>query len=236
MSPPVHAVLFDAGNTLLFVDAERVLEVLSDAAVEADEEIFRRAEYCARQNLVEFIGEGDRGTEAHVWEEYFLTLFRECGVPDDRMESVGSRLQSIHEESHLWTRVEEGTCAALERLEEEGYRLGVISNADGRVEGLIEEAGLRHHFEFVLDSAVLGMEKPDPGIFRAAVDRLGLKPEECLYVGDLFPVDVVGARAAGLQAVLVDPFGRMKGAVDRIASVAELPAYLDDGRESHGIE
>lgn len=136
---------------------------------------------------------------------------------------------TMHEEDHLWTHVEEGTGAALDRLSQAGYRLGVVSNADGRVEDLIETVGLRHHFEFVLDSGAVGVEKPDPAIFRMAVDRLGLEPRQCLYVGDLYPVDVVGARNAGLRAVLVDPFGRMEGAVDRVTSVRELPDYLKGG-------
>ncbi|MDX1568543.1 MAG: HAD-IIIA family hydrolase [Longimicrobiales bacterium] len=223
----LRAVLLDAGNTLLFADPERVLSTLREEGVEADVERFRRAEYRARLNLVEFVREGHRGTEDHVWERYFLTLFRECGVPEDRMEPVGARLQAIHREEHLWTHVEEGTTSALNRIAEAGYRLAVISNADGRVEALMESVGLRHHFEFVLDSGTVGVEKPDPAIFHMAVDHLALEPEECLYVGDLFPVDVVGARRAGLQALLVDPFGRMAGEVDRIASVCELPDYLE---------
>lgn len=223
----LRAVLLDAGNTLLFADPRRVLETLADEGIHADEERFRRAEYEARLNLVRVVRDGHRGTEAHIWEEYFATLFRGCGVPEERMDSVGTRLMTIHEEDHLWTHVEEGTGPALARVAEAGYRLGVVSNADGRVEGLIEAVGLRHHFEFVLDSGDVGVEKPDPAIFQMAVDRLGVDPRECLYVGDLFPVDVVGARRAGLRALLVDPFGRMEGEVDRITSVRELPDYLE---------
>lgn len=223
----LRAVLLDAGNTLLFADPRRVLETLRDEGVHADEQDFRRAEYQARLNLVRIVRDGHRGTEDHIWEEYFVTLFRECGVPEERLDPVGARLQGLHEKDHLWTHVEEGTRAALERLATAGFRLAVVSNADGRVEGLMESVGLRHHFEFVLDSGEVGVEKPDPAIFRMAVDRLGLEPRQCLYVGDLFPVDVVGARNAGLRALLVDPFGRMEGTVDRITSVGELPDYLE---------
>lgn len=223
----LRAVLLDAGNTLLFADPRRVLDTLRDEGIHADEERFRRAEYEARLNLVRIVRDGHRGTEAHIWEEYFVTLFRGCGVPEERLDPVGARLMAIHEEDHLWTHVEQGTGAALERVADAGYRLGVVSNADGRVEGLMEAVGLRRHFEFVLDSGEVGVEKPDPAIFRMAVDRLGVDPGECLYVGDLFPVDVVGARNAGLRALLVDPFGRMEGEVDRIASVRELPGYLE---------
>ncbi|MFP3948167.1 MAG: HAD family hydrolase, partial [Longimicrobiales bacterium] len=104
------------------------------------------------------------------------------------------------------------------------------------VMALMESVGLRHHFEFVLDSGTVGVEKPDPAIFRLAVDNLDLEPEECLYVGDLFPVDVVGARRAGLRALLVDPFGRMDEEVDRISSVRELPEYLERRGSTQGAE
>lgn len=229
MSPAIRAILLDAGNTLLFVDPVRVLPVFRDEGVEADRATFREAEYRARRRLAGVVSDGHRGTEDHVWEHYFLTLFEECGVPADRMAVVGRRLQEMHRRSHLWTHVEEGTAAALESLAGAGYRLAVVSNADGRVEGLLERAGLRSHFEFVVDSHVVGVEKPDPGIFRHALRRLELEPADCLYVGDLYPVDVVGARGAGLEAVLLDPFGRIEAPVDRIPSVAHLPGYLGVG-------
>lgn len=227
----VEAVLLDAGNTLLFVDPERVLPVLREAGAEADLPGYRRAEYRARQELCAVVEDGHRGTEDHVWEHYFTTLFRECGVPEGRLEAVGARLQAQHRARHLWSHVEEGTAEALEALAEAGYRLAVVSNADGRVEALLEEAGLRRHFEVVVDSRVVGVEKPDPAIFRHALDRLGLEPEACLYAGDLYPVDVVGARRAGLRAVLLDPFGAadVPDGVDRIPSVTHLPEYLGAG-------
>lgn len=231
--PAPRAVLLDAGNTLLFVDPDRMVEIFAAEGVETDRERFRRAEYEARLVLSRAVEEGQRGTESHVWESYFLTLFRKAGVPEELLPAVGERVKAVHDRAHLWTHVPEGIPAALERLLEAGYRLAVISNADGRVEGLLERAGLRSSFEFVVDSHVVGVEKPDPEIFHLGVRRLELEPEECLYVGDLYPVDVVGARRAGLRALLLDPFGRMEVPVDRIPSVTRLPAYLN-GPEAGG--
>lgn len=168
------------------------------------------------------------GTEDHVWREYFLTLFRECGVSEADMPAVGERIKEIHDADHLWSHVEEDTATVLDRLLELGYRLAVVSNADGRVERLLEDVGVRDRFEFVLDSHVVGVEKPDPRIFLQACERLGVEPERCLYVGDLYPVDVVGARAAGLRAVLLDPLGRLEYPVDTIRGLGELIPYLAD--------
>jgi len=83
----------------------------------------------------------------------------------------------------------------------------VVSNSDGTVEEGLGSAGLREHLHHVVDSAVVGAEKPDPAIFRHALDLVGARPDRTLHVGDLFSVDVLGARAAGLRAVLLDPYG-----------------------------
>lgn len=227
---PVRAILLDAGNTLVFVDRDRVLETYRLHGVEADETRFLEAEFLAREVLIQRIAAGGTGTEAHVWRGYFETLFRESGVPADQMEGVGAALVRIHHQEHLWTWVEPGTGEALESLRDAGYRLGVISNADGRIEALLESRGLREHFEFVIDSQVVGVEKPDPRIFMAGVERMGVSARECLYVGDLYPVDVLGARGAGLQALLLDPMDRLSHyPVDRVRSVLELPRYLSSG-------
>lgn len=228
-SAPVRGILLDAGNTLVFVDRIRVLDIYREHGVESDEARFLEAEFEARQVLARRIEESENpsGTEPHVWREYFVTLFRGSGVPDERLDAVGSAVVEVHRREHLWTWVEPGIDVALARLREAGYRLGVISNADGRIEALLRSRGLRDHFEFVLDSEVVGVEKPDPRIFEAGVERMALDPAECLYVGDLYPVDVVGARGAGLQAVLLDPLDRLTHyPVDRIPSVLALPDYL----------
>ena len=121
------------------------------------------------------------------------------------MREVRDCLSDLHRERHLWCSVRERTHEALARLRAAGLRLGVVSNSDGRVEQALDAAGLRDYFDVVVDSALVGVEKPDPAIFRAALDALGVAPEEALYVGDLYEVDVVGARAAGIEAVLLTP-------------------------------
>ncbi len=225
-NPDLRAVIFDAGNTLIFVDPDPVLDLFRQVGVTADRDRFREAEYEARLQLAQQVADGDSGTESHIWRAYFSTLFLRCGVPEKRAEWVGERLHELHLANRLWVYVEPSTRPALQSLVDMGLRLAVVSNSDGRVESLLTEAGLRPLFEFVLDSFVEGVEKPDPEIFLRACDRLGLSPSECVYVGDLYPVDILGARAAGLQAILLDPLGRLNYPVDRIPSVAHLPDFL----------
>ena len=223
----VRAVLLDAGNTLVFIDPHGVTEALRQVGVDADVDGFWRAERVARSVLVKRFREGSRRPEARIWREYFATLYRAAGVSADLAPGVTERIKALHEANRLWAHVPDGVAPALQALLDAGYRLAVISNADGRVERILEREGLTPYMEFVLDSTVVGVEKPDPVIFHMALERLGLGAGECLYVGDLYDVDIVGARGAGLRAVLVDPYDLSADRdVDRIPSVAELPAYV----------
>ena len=83
----------------------------------------------------------------------------------------------------------------------------MVSNSNGSVEGLLDRLGLGASLAFVIDSAVVGVEKPDPRIFRLALARAGVEPGQAVYVGDLYSVDVIGARAAGIEGILLDPRG-----------------------------
>jgi putative hydrolase of the HAD superfamily len=223
----IQAIIFDAGNTLIFLDPSVVLPILREHGIEADHEAFFDAELDARATLTRRVLEGAFGTESHIWTEYFENLFKGCGVPEDRLRPVGERIYAVHRERHLWTYMAPETPEALDELRNAGYRMAVISNADGRVEGLLEGAGIRDRFEFVMDSEIEGVEKPDPEIFLRGCRRLDLPPENTLYVGDLYPVDVLGARKAGLHAVLLDPRDRLDFPVDRLPDVAALPGYMD---------
>ncbi len=222
----LRAVLFDAGNTLVYVDPRRMCELFAAEGVDVDETTFLDAEMEARRTLHDGIARGASGTEPELWRRYFSTLFTVSGVGEDAFERVSERVREEHRRSHLWTHAVEGTRGVLGALLDDGYRLAVISNADGRVEDVLVRTELRDRFEFVIDSEVVGVEKPDPAIFLEACRRLELPPEACLYVGDLYPVDYVGATSAGLRGVLIDPLGLYEGRAPCVASLAELPAFL----------
>lgn len=225
----VSAVLFDAGNTLIYADAHRLADILRAVGVEVEAAAVAAAELEARRRLHEAIGQGFTGTEPEVWRDYFAAIFQGAGVAPEAMPEAGRVLREVHAVDHLWTSVVPGTDEVLDELARAGYRLAVISNADGRVEAVLEEVGLRPHFEFVMDSELVGMEKPDPAIFLEGCRRLGLEPAECLYVGDLYPVDYVGATRAGLQAVLLDPLGVHDGRAPAVGALGDLPAFLQAG-------
>jgi HAD superfamily hydrolase (TIGR01509 family) len=153
---------------------------------------------------------------------YLETLFLLGGVPAGRLGEVRTCLARMHQELHLWCSVAEPTRTALARLKTAGFLLGVVSNSEGRAEQALEAAGLRDYFDVVVDSGVLGIEKPDPRIFQAALQALRVAPEEALYVGDLYEVDVVGAHSAGIEAVLVSTCS-IEDLVDSLLSGEDRP-------------
>ena len=203
-----------------------MVDIFRAEGVEIDVDAFRGIELSTRRILHERIEEGSRGTEPELWGQYFVQLFLDCGVPEDRTAAVGERVRYEHNSDHLWTFALPHTGEVMGRLRDDGYRVAVISNADGRMEGALEAAGVREHVEFVIDSEVVGVEKPDPKIFDAGCEALGLPADACVYVGDLYPVDYVGARGAGLEAVLLDPLGLHGERADTVADLADLPAWL----------
>jgi putative hydrolase of the HAD superfamily len=108
----------------------------------------------------------------------------------------------------------------LERLRAGGARLAVVSNWDVSLHDVLERTGLRGLLDAVVISAELGVAKPDPAIFRAALERLGAKADDAIHVGDSVEHDVAGARAAGLEAVFVARNGAQ--APDGVRVVASL--------------
>ena len=111
----------------------------------------------------------------------------------------------------------------LARLRAGGARLAVVSNWDVSLHDVLERTGLRPLVDAGVVSAGLGVGKPDPAIFRAALDRLGAAAEGSVHVGDSLEHDVAGARAAGLEAVLVARNGAAAPeGVRTVRSLAEL--------------
>jgi HAD superfamily hydrolase (TIGR01509 family) len=195
----LRAVLFDAGNTLVFLDYARLAEGVGSAlGVPLTSDELARHGPAAAQAM-----ELARGTDQQRATAYLEALFLLGGVPRESLGQVRSCLRRMHHERHLWSSVAEHSAESLARLRLAGLKLGVISNSDGRVDQALEAAGLREYFDVVIDSALVGVEKPDPRIFHAALDALDVAPEEALYVGDLYEIDVLGARAAGIDAVLL---------------------------------
>ena len=141
-------------------------------------------------------------------ERYTRYLLEEAGVGDPALSAtMVSWRRAYNPPVGLWTVAEPEAAAALALARGAGLATGVVSNSNGSIRRILASLGLTRHLDFVLDSHEEGVEKPDRRFFEIALARAGVAPDEAAYIGDLYSVDVVGARRAGLRAVLMDPGG-----------------------------
>jgi putative hydrolase of the HAD superfamily len=161
---------------------------------------------------------------------YFDLILERAGVEPGAATTAAVReLYEYHQRMNLWEHVPDGAEAALQDLRRLGLRLVVVSNANGRLATVFDRIGLSKYFDCVIDSFLEGVEKPDPRLFQIALSRSGARAERTLHVGDLYHVDVVGARAAGLSAVLYDAAGLYPDCdCPRVRSLQELVQLLEN--------
>jgi HAD superfamily hydrolase (TIGR01509 family) len=225
----VEAVLFDLGGVLVHLDYAAIAAEAARCGVALDPARLPIAEGGARRAIDRRAGVlgGVPGTDATRLASYFDDLLAAAGVSEAAREPVVARLHAHHRDRNLWRVPLAGAAETLAALRDAGLRVGVVSNSDGRVADILAAAGLAAPIEVIVDSHWEGVEKPDAEIFRRALARLGAAAERALFVGDIVSIDVVGARNAGLRAILLDAAGAY-GDVDceRIGRLAELPARL----------
>jgi putative hydrolase of the HAD superfamily len=237
LGPGKRAVIFDVGNTLLHVDYAHVAGVLRAQGHAVEPAAVRAAEYAAKAVLDRALAPDvvpEPSVQGLLWRRpdgrpsYFATMIANLGIAEPAVLPALAALEADNRVRSLWRVVEPGTEDVLAELRRRGLRLAVISNSDGKIEADLLAAGLGQHFAFVLDSSVVGVEKPDVAIFTMALTRLDLPPAEALYVGDVYAIDVLGARRAGIEAVLMDPLACYDAPRDcpRIRTLADLLLLL----------
>jgi HAD superfamily hydrolase (TIGR01549 family) len=204
----IRAVLFDVGNTLTTPDWERIHTASRKfITTQFDAEDLQRhiSEILFKaDNDKTFLNNLANKSIRTSW--HFFRLYEELGLNQSQLEEMMTALDELHLERHLWTRLNEDVLDVFIQLKKKGLRIGVISNTeDGRLEDLLKAMKFVPHLDVYLDSYVIGLTKPDPKIFLKAVEVLGVAPEETLFIGDSYTQDIIGARNAGLRAVLFDP-------------------------------
>ena len=233
-SAHIRAVFFDAGNTLLYPRLDDLARELTNAGYPARVEDFHAAERAAKAKLDEWLwpqirrGEVPRTIDHYYWGEYLATLTSMVNAPPSERARLIALLTEGFRHIRMWSIVLPETPAYLASLKAEGYFLGVISNAIGTLEVQLQNAGLRDYFHAILDSAIVGVEKPHPEIFQMALGRAGVAASDAVFVGDTNATDVGGAQLAGLHGVLIDRIGAYPDAAGpRITSLPELEKVLD---------
>jgi putative hydrolase of the HAD superfamily len=213
-------IFFDVGNTLLFPNRARVLAPLAaeqHPTLEQWQALERRTKRQFDQRMQQ--GNVDHG----FWWTFHTHLLKDRGALDD---AVRNQLIKNTQQSANWDQILPDTRKALETIGRE-HAIAVISNADGKIDAVLHRCGIRDCFASITDSGIVGQEKPHPAIFEAALRAMKADPAESLYVGDVYSVDYVGARNAGMQAVLFDVAGAYRDDESpRVESLAELQGWL----------
>ncbi|HEV2733037.1 MAG TPA: HAD family hydrolase [Terriglobales bacterium] len=221
MPRKLKAVFFDVGNTLLFPDRVKILAPLHERKISPLLELLRALE-C--QTKIEFDAMVERGSADHgFWFLFYSHLMDELGIEGDGLRDLLIEATRI---SANWCDLRPGTREILQRLGKQ-YRMGVISNADGKIASVLEHCGIADCFQTITDSGLIGYEKPRAEIFQAALREMDARPEESLYVGDVYSLDYLGATRVGMQAMLFDVAGAYsdKG-LTRVESLEELERIL----------
>jgi phosphoglycolate phosphatase-like HAD superfamily hydrolase len=199
---PVETLFLDAGGVLVFPNWFRISEALARQGLTAAPDALRRAD--GRAKLVIDRAEMAAATDAERGGAYVHELLDLTGVPrGDARERALDELYAYHAAHNLW------------------------DHANGVLLRMFARVGLTPFFHTICDSGVEGVEKPDPRFFARVLERSGGHPATTLHVGDLYHVDVVGARRSGLRALLLDPWNLYEGYdVERIPSLGALADWL----------
>lgn len=161
--------------------------------------------------------------DEEIWVAFTERIIRGMGGDAD------SAYECAVEMCRAWNHAEhfelyDDTLPVLEELRGHGLRIGLVSNTGRDLEEFVRHHGL--DVDVAIGSRVHGKTKPHATIFRAALERLGVEPEEAAMVGDSPDDDVEGARALGMRAFLIDREDRFRDAEGRLTDLRALPAAL----------
>jgi HAD superfamily hydrolase (TIGR01549 family) len=222
----IETVLLDAGGVLVFPNWERVAETFARHGWRISAETLREADPEAKF----FIDVAPHGTmsDADRGSRYFRLVLAKAGIPPDAsIEAPLNELWAYHTERNLWEFIPGDVFPALGRLTALGVRLAVASNANGTLQHMFARVGLARYFHTICDSCIEGVEKPDRRFLEIVLERAGARAETSIHVGDLYNVDVAGARNAGVRPVLMDPHDLYRDyAVERVKSLDELVTFV----------
>ena len=232
--PAPKAVLLDVGGIFHLPDHDRIRAAFARAEFTVNVDVLDRAHYAGAAQFP--VGVDVESDWKFRWQQYLDAYITACGVGhDDPMlrDDVHKHLDSEFAVGDLWSRIIPGSVDGLRALVATGVHVGIISNADGTVaerlaaqEVLQVGPGLGIEVACVIDSGAVGVSKPDPRIFHIALDAIGISASDSWYLGDMPGIDVVGARAAGLWPIVMDPFDFQSGDYHRVRRLAEVAAMV----------
>ena len=217
-------MLFDAGGVFLLPDPTVLAPLLAPYGGDPSIDAHVRAHYSG------MAAKSAAGSTEGFWGDYNLAYVESVGVPANDVAYAAHVLERTRN-AFVWRWPMADSVKALALLVASGMPVGVVSNASGQIEEVLQRSGVCQvgdgpltSVRVIIDSHVVGVSKPDARIFdHALVHFEGIAPARIAYIGDSVTMDVGGARAAGLHPILLDPFDDHEGAdFDRIQSMLEL--------------
>lgn len=204
----LRTLFLDAGGVLVHPNWARASETLTRHGTPVAAAQLAAADPKARRDIDDATLVGTTDDRTRGWRYFDLVLAHAGVTATEATDRALAELQAYHREHNVWEHLPADVVPALGRLRARGLQLVVVSNANGRLGVMLDRIGLRPHVDVVLDSFDWGVEKPDPRLFHLALAQAGAEAATTVHVGDLYHVDVAGARAAGLAgAVLFDAAG-----------------------------
>jgi putative hydrolase of the HAD superfamily len=230
----IEVVFFDAGETILHPHPsfpELFAEVCSRRGRAVQPEDVGDVQQRLAPHLVELANESgitepslSAADSLTFWSYLYRRLLGELGIVD---EELVRELYSVFSSSSSY-RLFDDVLPVLDELKRKGYRLGLISNFEAWLEEMLVELEVGHLFEIAVISGLEGMEKPDPGIYRRALERAGVEAARAVHVGDSPSLDVEPAASVGMTAVLLDRRNRYPdSSAPRVSSLSQLPALVE---------
>jgi putative hydrolase of the HAD superfamily len=210
----IDTLFLDAGGTLISIDFEWICKELSQFDIMCHFTELQRAESAAKPIVSVKLSKLGTSESFDAFELYLHTILEQllvlrlnCNVDISTItKKLAPILRSPGQSQRLWSYVLPGVRNALRSFAELGLKMIVVSNSDGTLEQILSKQGLREFFNAVIDSKVVGYEKPDRRIFDHAMTVAGAQPARTLHIGDMYFSDIVGAQKAGIHAVLLDPY------------------------------
>jgi putative hydrolase of the HAD superfamily len=228
----VRLLSLDAGNTVIFLDHARLAAIVARHGFVTDAATLIRTEGAAkrrhaRADMIQVAWAHDAEPGARGWGAMLATTVAEAGFPRERLPALLADAWREHVQKNLWCLVPEGFSIAMGRVRARGVKVVLVSNSEGMLDRLFAELGILGDFDLLLDSGKVGIEKPDPRIFAIALERYGIAPDAALHLGDIYSTDITGARAAGMRAGLVDPYGHYDGMFEDVPRVPGVVAVTE---------
>jgi len=233
MSNPIRGIFFDAGDTLFEVKESvgaQYSRFAKKYGIDVDagllnqrfKEVFKQSPPLAFPGVS---GSEIKRREKEWWYKIVREVFDEIRFPE--FDALFEELFVFFKGPEGWSLFPE-TKEVLDRLHREGYHLGIISNFDSRIDEVCRSLGIGRYFRTVTISSLEGVAKPDPEIFKRAMKKAALSPQESIYIGDSPRHDIQGARAIGMRVFLVDRSGRYakEREIPRLSSLNVLFEHL----------